>query len=154
MSLCTSGEDDAVRQSDTATQLSEDAVEPQGSKRRPWAARTTSLDMEVNVMLKCIYNQLGLLMAALINAPKDVSYVHSISSSIYHNMVLILRYWSEIGRQVVWVQTRVTYIRDIMEAADACLRSKLPYETYLQSSRVCMDLCSRGGVQPPRPPSC
>lgn len=152
MALCPSGKED-VPQIETSPEVSE-GMESESSKRRPWGGRTMSLDMDVNVMLKFIYNQLGLLMAALINAPKDVSYVHSISSSIYHNMVLTLRYWSEIGRQVIWVQTRVTYIRDIMEAADACLRSKLSYETYLQSSRVCMDLCSRGGVQPPRPPSC
>lgn len=151
MALC-SPEGADLLQTETTLQASEE-TEPEIPMRRSRGLRTMSLDMNVNVRLKSIYNQLGLLMAALINSPKDVSYAHSISSAIYHNMVLFLRYWSEIGCQVLWVQTRVTYVRDIMEAADACLRSKLPYETYIQSSRAHMDMCSRGGVTPPRPPS-
>lgn len=102
---------------------------------------------------KTIYDHLGLLMAALINDPKNVTYVYTTSSTLYHAMVLFLRHWSEIGHQVVWVQMRITYIRDIMEAAHACLRSQLPFEVYIESSRSYMDLCSRGGVPSSQPPS-
>lgn len=110
--------------------------------------------LSTSANLQLLYDQVGTLMAALVNNPKDVRYVRDTSARVYQTMVLLLRRCAEVGSQVVWIQTRVVYIRDVMEAAHACLHSRVSFETYLRQSRLHMDLCSRGGIKPTKPPGC
>lgn len=134
-------------------EIGDDRLEMDHRHYRPWRS-SASTDVAVNSGLSVMYRQLGLLMAALINNPRNVDYVRTISSRVYQTMVLHIRQWSELGSRVYWVEDRVSYIRDIMIAADAYLQQKLPFDTYLRDSRLQMDLCSRGGIKPPKPPGC
>lgn len=94
-------------------------------------------------------------MTALINDPHNVAYVHTVSGRIYQSMVLYIGQRYELGYPMhYWVEHRAPYIRDIMYAADACLRRQLPFDKYLSASRSHMDLCSRGGIHPSKPPGC
>lgn len=134
-------------------EISDDRLGMNRRRHRPWYS-SISMDMAANSVVSVIYRQLGLLMAALINNPQNVVYVRTISSRVYQTMVLHIRQWSELGSRVHWVEDRVVHIRDIMIAADSYLQQKLPFDTYLRDSRLQMDLCSRGGMKPSKPPGC
>lgn len=130
------------------------AQTPRSPRRHPVRRRSkaTSLHLEVNAMLRAMYHQLGLLMCSLINNPRDVVYVRNVSNAVLHSMALFLTRWTELGRQVIWVQSRVSHVRDILETADAHLQAKVSFDAYLAHSRTYMDLCTRGGAYPCKPP--
>lgn len=121
---------------------------------RQFRSRTMLVDVNINAQLQTIYDQIGLLMAALINNPKNVTYVLDTSARVHQTMVLCLGRCSEIGYHVSWIHARLIYIRGILEAAHACLHCQVSYETYLRDSRYHMDLCSRNGTTPSKPPGC
>lgn len=110
--------------------------------------------LSVDSTFRSIYSLIGILMTALINNPKDVKYVRHLSARVYESMACLMTRWSEIGHQLIWIQVRIAHVRDIMVAADACLQSTITFDNYLTLSRCHMDLCSRGGVCPTKPPGC
>lgn len=125
---------------------------------KQWEQMSRRIRMDVDLattsVMRAIYGQLGLLMSALINDPKDVNYIKIVSARVYQNMAICISQRYELGRHVHWISDRAIYIRDIMLVSEACLQRKVSYDTYLRDSRLHMDLCSRGGILPAKPPGC
>lgn len=101
-----------------------------------------------------IYAQLGVLMAALINSPHNVAHIHALSKHLYRAMGIAVSHALEVGAALPWVADRLAYVRHIMCASAQRLQQRISQDHFIQHSRSYMDMCSRAGVMPPKPPGC